>query len=141
MMTLTGCGVTPNAQQTFLVDIRLIMDVTIRHVFDTHHNFKPITLWSLSDFKCIKYVEHYQLQRLAFARIVNDSYGQFGADTLQFLWNLADNQAKNTFGFTIDLPGNTTSRFSPPLLNRKMITDVFGGRIGASDTTKMVSDS
>jgi len=46
MMTLTGCGVIPNAQRNFSEDTRLIMDVTIGHVFDTHHNFKPNTLLS-----------------------------------------------------------------------------------------------
>ncbi len=101
MMALTGC-----AQCNFSVDARLIMDVTIGHVFDTHHNFKTNTLRSLSNSKCIKYTEHYQQQHLAFAPIV--------ADTLQVLRNLADHQGKNTFGFAIDLPANTTSQFSPP---------------------------
>ena len=40
MMTLTGCGVTPKAQRNFSRDTRLIMDVTIGHVFDTYHNLK-----------------------------------------------------------------------------------------------------
>ncbi len=115
MITLTGCGVIPNAQRNFSANTRLIMDVTIGHVFDTHHNFKPNTLLNLAISKCIKYAEHYQRQRLAFAPIVANTLGQFGADTLQFLWNLADHQARNTFGYTIDSPVNDTlSRFSPP---------------------------
>ena len=115
MMTLTGCGVIPNAQRNFSANTRLIMDVTIGHVFDTHHNFKPNTLRNLAASKCIKYAEHYQRQRLAFAPIVTNTLGQFGADTLQFLWNLADHQAQNTFGFTIDSPVNDTlSQLSPP---------------------------
>jgi len=65
MMTLTGCGVIPNAQRNFSAKTRLIMDVTIGHVFDTHHNFKPNTLRNLATSKCIKYAEHYQRQRLA----------------------------------------------------------------------------
>ncbi len=112
-MTLMVCGVTPNAQCNFSVDTWLIMDITIGHVLDTHHNFKPNTLRSLSNSKCIKHAEHYQRQRLAFAPIVAYSFGQFGADTLQFLRNIADHQAKNTFGFTIDLPAHTTSQISP----------------------------
>ncbi len=71
-MTLTGCGDTPNAKHIFSVNPRLIMDVTIRHVFDTHHNFKPNALRSLSNSKCLKYTEHYQWLRLAFAPIVED---------------------------------------------------------------------
>ena len=55
MMPLTGCGVTPNAQRNFSKDTRLIMDVTIGHVFDTHHNFKPNTLRNLANSKCLKY--------------------------------------------------------------------------------------
>ncbi len=59
MMTLTGCGVTPNAQRNFSTDTRLIMDVTIGHVFDTHHNFKPNTLHNMANSKCLKYATHY----------------------------------------------------------------------------------
>ncbi len=51
MTALTGCGVNPNRQRYFLVDTRLIMDVTIGHVFDTHHKFKTNTLRSLSNSK------------------------------------------------------------------------------------------
>ena len=91
------------AQRNFSVGIRLIMDVTIGHVFDTHHNFKPTTLLNS---KHLKYAEHYQRQRLAFAPIVANTLGQFGSDTLQLLWNLADHEAKTTFGFTIDFPVN-----------------------------------
>jgi hypothetical protein len=86
MMTLTGCGVIPNAKRNFLANTRLIMNVTIGHVFDTHHNFKPNALRNLATAKCLKYAEHYQRQRLAFAPIVANALGQFGADTLQFLW-------------------------------------------------------
>ncbi len=115
MMTLTGCGVTPNAQRNFSKDTRLIMDVTIGHVFDTHHNFKSNTLQTLANSKCLKYASRYQQQRLAFAPIVANTLGQFGADTLQFLWNLADYQAQYTFGFTIDAPPNIASaQCSPP---------------------------
>ena len=59
MMTLTGYGVTPNAQRNFSTDTRLIMDVTIGHVFDTHHNFKPNTLQNMGNSKCLKYATHY----------------------------------------------------------------------------------
>jgi hypothetical protein len=52
---------------------------------------------------------------LAFAPILANSFGQFGCnfgtDTPQFLWNLADHQANKTFGFTIDSPADTTSQF------------------------------
>ena len=94
MMTLTGCGVIPNAQHNFSVDTRLIMDVTIGHVFDTHYNFKANTFLSLSNSKHLKYAEYYQRQRLAFVQMVANTLGQFGTDTLQFLWNLADHEVK-----------------------------------------------
>ncbi len=115
MMTLTGCGVTPNAQRNFSKDTRLIMDVAIGHVFDTHEIFKLNTLQTLANLKCLKYASHYQQQWSAFAPIVANTLGEFGADTLQFLWNLADYQAQNTFGFTIDAPPNIASaQCSPP---------------------------
>ncbi len=117
MMTLTGCGVTPNAQRNFSTDTRLIVDVTTGHVFDTHHNFKPLakTLQNMANSKCLKYATHYQQQRLAFAPIVANTLGQFGADTLQVLWNLANHQAQNAFGFTVDSPANVAlAQSSPP---------------------------
>ncbi len=115
---------TPPAAKTLGLDVnwyvsaedtRLIMDATIGHVFDTHHNFKPNTLLSLSNSKFLKYAEHYQRQRLAFAPIVANTLGQCGPDTLQYLWNLADHEAKNTFGFTLDSPvTDYLSQTSPP---------------------------
>ncbi len=63
----------------------------------------------------------------------------FVLNVVIFHCNLAGHhhQAKNMFGFTIDSPANTTSRFSPHLLNRKKIKDVFG----VSNTMKIVSDA
>ncbi len=115
MMTFTGCGVIPNAQRNFSVNTRLIMDLTIGHVFDAHHLCKPNTLQNLANSKCIKYVGHYQRQRLGIDPIVANSLEQFGEDTLQFLWNLAHHQAQNTFDFTVDSPAtNALSQLSPP---------------------------
>ncbi len=76
-----------NAQRNFSAHTRLIMDVIIGHVFDTHHKFKPNTLRSLSNSKCIKYAKHYQRQCLAFAPIVANSLGQFGALNTQNIIN------------------------------------------------------
>ena len=112
MMTLTGCGVSPNAQYNFSKDTRLIMDVTIGHIYDSKHNYKPDNLQNMAGSKCFKYARHYRRQRLAFAPIVANSLGQFGADTLQLLWNLADHQATTSFGFAIDV--DDTQTFSSP---------------------------
>jgi hypothetical protein len=60
------------------------MNVTIRHVFDTHHNYKPITLRSLSNSKCLKYAEHYQLQCLAFATTVANSLDNLALTLFDF---------------------------------------------------------
>jgi len=103
-MTLTRCGVSPNAQRNFSTDTRLIMDVTIGHVYDTHHQYKSDTLQRMTNSKNVKYAQHYQSQRLAFAPIVANSLGQFGADTLQFLWNLADNHAQSTTCISLVIP-------------------------------------
>jgi hypothetical protein len=73
MMTSTGCKVIPNAQRNFSANTRLILEVTIGHVFDTHHRFKPNRLQILANSKCVKYAEHYQRQRLAVAPIVDNS--------------------------------------------------------------------
>ena len=93
-------------QRNFSFSTRLIIDVTIGLVFDTHHHFKPNTLQNVANSKCIKYAEHYERQRLPNIQIpiVANSLGQFGVDTLQFLWDLTDHQAHNTFGFSIDWP-------------------------------------
>jgi hypothetical protein len=87
--------------------------------------------------KRLKYAEHYQQHRLAFAPIVANTLGQFGADTLQFLWNLADYLAQSTFGFSIDSPANKVFRLRPPLPNKKMTTDAFE----ISNTMKIVFGS
>jgi hypothetical protein len=58
------------------------MHVTIGHVFDSNHNYKPNTLQDLANSKCVKYARHYQRQRLAFAPIVANTLGQFGLQTL-----------------------------------------------------------
>ncbi len=105
MMTLTSCGVTPKAQRNVSTDTRLIMDATIGHVFALWCYFKPNTLQNMANSKCLKYATHYQQQR-TFAPSVANTLGQFGADTLQVLWNLDDHQAQNAFGFTIDSPAN-----------------------------------
>ena len=88
------------------------MDVTIGHVYDTHHQYKSDTLQRMANSKNVKYAQHYQSQRLAFAPIVANSLGQFGADTLQFLWNLADNHAQTTTGLSLDIPHSQSH--SPP---------------------------
>jgi hypothetical protein len=60
MMTLTGCGISPNAQYNISTDTRLIMDVTIGHVFDSNHKYTPNSLQDLTNSKCVKYARHYQ---------------------------------------------------------------------------------
>ena len=85
----------PNANQE-----QTSQDLILTKKFQTKHNTEPF------NSKCIQCVEHYQRQCLAFAPIVANSLGQFGTYSLQFLWNLADHQAKYTFGFTIDSPAN-----------------------------------
>jgi hypothetical protein len=89
------------------------MDVIIGQVFDSIHNYKPNTLHSLQDLtnsKCVKNARHYQQQKLAFAPSVAKFLGQFGADTLQLLWNLADHQAPTLLGFPME--GNAPTNLS-----------------------------
>ncbi len=53
------------------------------------------------------------------APIIANSLGQYCANTVQFLRNLVNHQAKILFGFTIDFPAYTTSQFSPPSTQQK----------------------
>lgn len=94
MMTYAGGCVRPNQRLNFTKATRLIMDVTIGHVFDTNHNFKKRSIHSMETRKRNKYAEHYQQQRLAFAPMVANTIGQCGPDCLQFLWLLADHAVK-----------------------------------------------
>ena len=93
-MTFGGGCVRPNQRLNFTKATRLIMDVTIGHVFDTNHNFKRNIIHSMETRKRNKYAEHYQQQRFAFAPIVANTLGQCGPDCLQFLWILADHAVK-----------------------------------------------
>ena len=60
MLALKECGVTLNALQKKSTDHCLIMDVTLGHhdAFDIHNIFKPNTLQSLKNLKCLKYAAH-----------------------------------------------------------------------------------
>ena len=78
------------------------MDVTIGHVHDSRHKFKPRNLQDMEAKKRAKYTEHYQQQRLAFAPIVANTIGQFGPDCLNLLWILADNASQMQYGFSLD---------------------------------------
>ena len=78
------------------------MDVTIGHTFDQAHRFKTKTLQTMEASKRLKYAEHYRRQRLAFAPMVANSLGQCGPDLLQFIWNLADHDAKLNQGFSTE---------------------------------------
>ena len=99
MMTW-GCGaVCPNIRLNFTKNTRPIMsrfmDVTIGHIYNSKHKYKPKNLQTMETRKRGKYSQHYQRQRLAFAPTVVNTMGQCGPDFLQFLWILAD-QAANT---------------------------------------------
>ena len=70
MMTFSGGCVRENQRLNFNKNTRLIMDVTIGHVFDTRHFFKRRNIQAMETKKRRKYAEHYQQQRLAFASMV-----------------------------------------------------------------------
>lgn len=94
MMTYAGGCVCENPRLNFTKRTRLIMDVTIGHVHDVHHNFKVHNLRNMETRKRTKYLRHYLQQRLAFAPMVANTIGQCGPDCLQFLWILADHDIK-----------------------------------------------
>ena len=87
------------------------MDVTIGHVFDSQHKFKRRNIQAMENKKRSKYSEHYQQQRLAFAPMVANTLGQCGPDCLQFLWILADNDARTQLHQDLDsLPNDTSTQ-------------------------------
>ena len=102
MMTLQGGCVQPNHRLNFSRSTRLIMDVTIGHVYNVHHVYKPGNLRQMEASKRNKYLEHYQQQRYAFAPMAANSLGQCGPDCLQFLWLAADHAAQIEYGFRLD---------------------------------------
>jgi hypothetical protein len=102
MMTLQGGCVQPNHRLNFTRSTRLIMDVTIGHVYNVHHVYKPGNLRQMEASKRNKYLEHYQQQRYAFAPMAANSLGQCGPDCLQFLWLAADHAAQIQYGFSLD---------------------------------------
>ena len=102
MMTLQGGCVEPNHRLNFSRSTRLIMDVTIGHVYNVHHAYKSGNLQQMEASKRHKYLEHYQQQRYAFAPMVANSLGQCGPDCLKFLWITADHAAQTQYGFSLD---------------------------------------
>jgi len=58
MMTFSGGCVRENQRLNFNKNTRLIMDVTIGHVFDTRHVFKRRNIQAMETKKRRKYAEH-----------------------------------------------------------------------------------
>ena len=98
MMTWGGGAVGPNIRLNFTKNTRLIMDVTIGHIYNSEHKYKRKNLQTMETRKRGKYSQYYLPQRLAFAPIVANTIGQCGPDFLQFLWILADQAAKTQSG-------------------------------------------
>jgi hypothetical protein len=112
MMTLTGCGISPNLQLNLHSSTKLVMDVTIGHTYNMVHDFKPNNLRTMETTKRYKYDYHYLRQRLAFAPMVANTLGQCGPDLLQFLWNLADHHTRLNLGFSIETTNNLSTQQS-----------------------------
>ena len=99
LMTLVGCGIQPNATLNFGPNTRLIMDVSLVHVYDSNHKFKTSNIRDTEQRKRCKYADFYQRQGFAFAPMICNTLGECGPDMLHFLWNLADRSARHHFGF------------------------------------------
>ena len=78
---------------------RLIMDVSLTHVYDCNHRFKASNIRDAEQRKRNKYADFYQRQGYAFAPMICNTLGECGPDMLHFLWNLADRSARHHFGF------------------------------------------
>ena len=70
MMTFSGGCVRENQRLNFTKTTRLVMDVTIGHVFDSQHKFKRKNIQAMETKKRSKYLEHHQQQHMAFAPMV-----------------------------------------------------------------------
>jgi hypothetical protein len=99
LMTLVGCGIQQNMTMNFGPNTRLIMDVSLTHVYDCNHRFKASNIRDAEQRKRNKYADFYQRQGYAFAPMICNTLGECGPDMLHFLWNLADRSARHHFGF------------------------------------------
>ena len=99
LMTLVGCGIQPNVMLNFGQNTRLIMDISLVHVYDCNHRFKSSNLRDTEQRKRCKYADFYQRQGFAFAPMICNTLGECGPDMLHFLWNLADRSARHHFGY------------------------------------------
>ena len=99
LMTLVGCGIREDLMLNFGPNTRLIMDVSLVHIYDSNHRMKPAIIRDSEQRKRNKYADFYQRQGYAFAPMICNTLGQCGPDMLQFLWNLADRSARHHFGF------------------------------------------
>ena len=101
LMTLVGCGIQPNMILNFGPNTRLIMDVSLTHVYDGNHRLKASNIRDAEQRKRNKYADFYQRQGYAFAPMICNTFGECGPDMLQFLWNLADRSARQHFGYNL----------------------------------------
>ena len=100
-MTLIGGMVPHNPTLSFSRSTRLVMDITLSHVYETAgHSPKPNGLRDAKSRKRAKYVAGYRRQGYAFAPIACNSLGQCGADFIRWLWILADHAARLQAGLT-----------------------------------------
>ena len=95
VMTLIGGVIPSSPSHPFTLGTRLIMDVTLGHVYDTAgHSPKPNSLRDAENRKRAKYEVGYRRQGYAFAPLACNSLGQCGPDLLCWLWILADRSAR-----------------------------------------------
>jgi hypothetical protein len=98
-MTLVGCGIQPNLTLNFGPNTRLIMDISLIHVYDYNHKFKTSSIRDAEQRKRCKYADFYQRQGFSFVPMICNTLGECGPDMLHFLWNLADRSARHHYGF------------------------------------------
>jgi hypothetical protein len=87
------------------------MDFELGHTYNRTHTIKEANLKNMEQVKLTKYKDQYNRLGFAFAPLVTNSFGQFGADLLRFLWLLANFAARNQIPVQIVDRPNTQSTF------------------------------
>ena len=117
VMTLIGGVIPSSPNHPVTPGTRLIMDVTLGHVYETSgHSPKPNSLRDAENRKRTKYEAGYRRQGYAFAPLACTSLGQCGPDLLCWLWILADTSLSSAAVLMLLVPKTipTTSNNSGP---------------------------
>jgi hypothetical protein len=138
LMTRSGGLVPSNITYGFTRETRLIMDVTLGHVYTGTHNLKRSRVDTLEQNKRRKYQDYYLTQNLAFAPLVFTTLGEFGPDCLRLLWLLANSAAHRQFGL-LPAPDRPVGSSAPENPSESLDLQQYRGRLFHDYKLRMLS--